>query len=91
MHYLQRFIITLTIICSLFTVAAAQSGPYTIKGTVEDTVSYTTMQYASISVIRRADSILQSFTRADENGNFSLQVPDTGKYIILVAVNLLLY
>lgn len=85
MHYLQRFIVTLTIICSFYTISSAQSGPCTIKGTVEDTVSYTTMQYASISVIRQADSMLQSFTRADENGNFSLQVPDTGKYIILVA------
>lgn len=63
--------------------ASAQS--YTIKGSVKDTVAYTTTLYTSVSVLNVKDSVLKAFTRADEEGNFLLSVDSPGTYIIIVA------
>lgn len=60
-------------------------GQYTIKGKVLDTASMMNMGYTSISVINQSDSMLQDFTRADEDGLFTLKVPHTGSYLLLYA------
>ncbi|MFA6059792.1 MAG: outer membrane beta-barrel family protein [Taibaiella sp.] len=57
----------------------------TISGSLKDTVNLTTTGYASVSLIRSADSILQTFTRTDELGNFKLNADSPGKYLLLIA------
>ncbi len=57
----------------------------TVNGTVVDTLSYMNMHMTSVSLIRQSDSVLEAFTRADEEGKFSLKVNGEGKYIVLIA------
>lgn len=57
---------------------------YTISGTVKDTVNFAPTQYTSVSLVRASDSLLQAFSRADEQGNFRLQADSPGKYLLLV-------
>lgn len=59
--------------------------PYSISGTLADTVNLSNTGYASVSILRASDSVLQSYTRTDEHGAFLLHVKDTGKYILLIA------
>src|SRR5690625_2827845 len=56
---------------------------YNIRGTVKDTVNYSFTQYTSVSILRASDSVLLSFTRADEDGHFILSVDSTGSYLML--------
>lgn len=58
---------------------------YVISGTVADTVNLAATQYTSVSLIRASDSILQTFSRADEQGNFRISVDSPGKYLLLIA------
>jgi len=73
------------IIGFLFFIKTGHAQEYIIKGSAKDTVGYATTQYTSVSLIRATDSILQTFTRADEEGNFSLGVDSPGRYIIIIA------
>lgn len=59
--------------------------PFRISGTLSDTVNLINTGYASISVLRASDSILQSYTRTDEKGKFLLKVDSAGKYLLLVS------
>ncbi|WP_162902774.1 outer membrane beta-barrel family protein [Taibaiella koreensis] len=58
---------------------------FTITGMLKDTGNFSATGYASISLIRSADSILQTFTRADEQGSFNIEAPGPGKYLLLVS------
>lgn len=64
--------------------ASAQSN-YTITGKVVDTASLMNMGYTSITAINKSDSVLQDFTRANEDGLFTLNVKHPGDYILLYA------
>ncbi|HEY5369772.1 MAG TPA: outer membrane beta-barrel family protein [Hanamia sp.] len=55
-----------------------------IKGNVSDSSIKTKTAFASVSVLDAVDSVLVSFTRTDENGNFKLADLNPGKYIILI-------
>lgn len=57
--------------------------PYKVTGTVKDTVNQNPLHMASITLIRAEDSVLESFTRAKQDGSFSLDVAEKGKYIML--------
>ncbi|MDP3467093.1 MAG: TonB-dependent receptor [Daejeonella sp.] len=57
---------------------------YSIKGSVLDTASGTGLQNASITVLNSKDSTLVRFTRADANGNFSLNNLREGNFILLL-------
>ena len=61
--------------------AFAQS--YTIKGVVKDTVNFNALPNASVTLIHAKDSVLETFTRTKEDGTFSLDVSQPGKYIML--------
>ncbi|MCX6319190.1 MAG: outer membrane beta-barrel protein [Bacteroidetes bacterium] len=56
----------------------------TISGTVTDTAEKKNLSLASVTLLRKADSTLVSFTRAGVNGKFQLPQADTGKYVILI-------
>lgn len=63
----------------------AEGTEYTITGSLKDTINFTPTGYTSVSLIRAGDSILQTFVRADEQGNFSIKAKGTGKYILLIS------
>jgi hypothetical protein len=56
----------------------------TIKGSIRDTADNKNLQNAVVSVLKKADTTLVSFTRTDKNGTFTFNGIDTGKYVILI-------
>src|SRR5580698_702864 len=78
--------ITLLLILALLLCTApvfAQS-TYNIKGAAVDTDQYIKLYNANIIIINAKDSILRKFTRATENGSFSINGMAAGKYIMLI-------
>lgn len=57
---------------------------YLIKGTVTDSMATYKMVNTSISVLNEKDSILVKYIRADAEGNFILNSPKSGRFILLV-------
>jgi hypothetical protein len=55
-----------------------------IRGNVTDSSVKRNLQLAAISLLRKSDSTLVSYTRSDANGKFVLPKADTGKYVILI-------
>ncbi len=55
-----------------------------LKGTLRDSVENKSLHNAVISVLRKSDTTLVNFTRADKSGQFSLAKIDTGNYLLLV-------
>lgn len=55
-----------------------------IKGTLTDSADNKSLQDAVVMLLNKKDSILLDFTRADMNGGFELNAPDTSGVIILV-------
>lgn len=58
---------------------------FTLSGSLKDTTNFISTAYASVSLIRSSDSILQTFTRTDEQGNFKLKTDREGKYLLLIS------
>lgn len=77
---------SLLLFCFLISFAGFKArAQYTISGKVTDTVNLAATQFTSVSLLRASDSMLQAFTRANEQGDFLLQTDTTGKYLILIA------
>jgi len=55
-----------------------------IKGNVSDTASKKIVSHAVVSLIRKADSVLISFTRTWDNGDFRLNNLKDGNYLLLI-------
>lgn len=77
-------------VCALFigliaSHSAAAQLPIKITGSVVDSTNDSYLEYTSISAIRSSDSLLISFTRADEEGKFALSVPQSGDYMLLIS------
>ena len=68
--------------CISFTVVA--QNPNSIKGIVADTANFSRLQNATISVLNAKDSTLYKFTRAAENGTFSIPSMKNGDFILLL-------
>jgi len=64
--------------------AYSQDTTYTVKGSVVDTAYNLKLVNTSISILTAQDSMLSTFTRADNNGNFELNNLKKGEYILLV-------
>lgn len=75
---------TLTILLVLSSFCNLQAQTFTIKGRVSDTLNNNQLQYATVTLMRAADSILETFTRSKENGTFELHPRNAGKYIVMV-------
>ena len=56
-----------------------------VKGSVTDTVNKKQLVNSSVVLLRKTDSILVSFNRSKENGNFSIPLVDTGKYVLVIS------
>lgn len=59
--------------------------PLTITGTITDTVNFINTGYAAVSLLRSSDSVLQTFSRTDEQGFFTLKVDSNKHYLLLIS------
>ncbi len=76
---MKKIILLFTIIfisTSLFSQTAS------VKGHISDTTSKENLSNTSVSFLRSKDSVLYKFTRTDQQGNFSFQNMNAGKYLI---------
>lgn len=64
--------------------ASAFSQSASIKGTITDSVEKKNLVNSVISILTPGDSVLAGFTRADKQGNFSIQSVKDGKYILMI-------
>jgi hypothetical protein len=65
-------------------VAVSNAQKSAIKGTITDSTEKRSLHFATVSLLRKSDSTLVSFTRTNKDGNFILPKTDTGRYVILV-------
>lgn len=79
---LCRPLLALLLLFSFPTVGRSQ--PYTIKGAVTDTLNANRLQYASVTLIRASDSILETYTRSKTDGSFELKTSAEGKFIVMI-------
>ncbi len=75
------FLITCIFFVFNFSGRAQQS---VIRGSVTDSSEKKNLHLAAISLLRKSDTTLVSFTRSDANGKFALPKTDTGQYVILI-------
>lgn len=80
---MKIFSLTLLLSLCLSATIFAQN-PNTIKGIVSDTSSFTRLQNATISILNAKDSTLYKYTRAAENGTFSIAPMKKGNFILLL-------
>jgi len=66
-----------------FTFSIAQSS--SIKGMITDTIEKKTLKNGAVLLLRKTDSILVSFTRTDQDGNFLLKNLPAGKFLIQIS------
>lgn len=64
---------------------AAPAPALRLSGVLRDTINLSPTGYASVSLINASDSVLQTFTRADDEGKFTLEAKKPGTYILLIA------
>ncbi|MBS1688857.1 MAG: carboxypeptidase regulatory-like domain-containing protein, partial [Bacteroidetes bacterium] len=57
---------------------------YTIKGSISDTLNSTHLPNASVTLLRASDSIMETFTRTDDNGAFELHPDTAGRFLIMI-------
>lgn len=74
----------LLLIACCFTLTAFAQKNGTIKGTVLDTVAGQAVTSATITLFKKADSSLVSFTMTDHKGNFQLSSIPNGDYRLLI-------
>ena len=79
---LRHLLFLFVLLCSVS--AYAQSN-YTVKGVVADTVDHVKLRNTSVSILNAKDSTLVRFTRAAEDGSFSITGLTKGKFILLMA------
>lgn len=75
-------ILLLLFLCA--TQAKAQ-GVYVIKGNITDTISDTKLKNATITLMRAKDSVLVTFARSGDDGNFELKTTKEDSYILMVS------
>ena len=56
----------------------------TVTGTLQDENTGKPVQYANVSLLRQSDSVMVSYTAADDKGAFTLQAVPKGKYRLVV-------
>ncbi len=80
---MKLYFLTVALLC-LFSIVSVAQSVYTVKGSVVDTVSNGRLINTSVSILRSKDSTLVKFTRADDNGTFTLSQLPKGKLFLLV-------
>lgn len=74
----------LLLIFCLFIIHYSQAQTQQISGTVKDTLSNDNLKNTVVALFSLPDSILQTFTRTDNNGHYSLPSVKPGNYYMMV-------
>lgn len=69
----------------LFSLLSANAQQVMIRGNVSDSSEKKNLHQAVISLLKKSDTTLVSFTRADAQGKFILPKLDTGQYILMIS------
>src|SRR5689334_9459460 len=64
---------------------AATAQPYSIKGSVWDTLNNNGLPRASVVLIRAKDSVIETHVRTRADGSFDAAVKTAGKYLLRVS------
>jgi hypothetical protein len=78
----MKKLILLAFLC-LF-VSAGTFAQKSISGKVIDTFNNESLEYATVTVLRAADSVLLGFARSDKDGDFVVKVAEDKKYLLLI-------
>ncbi|HTD98416.1 MAG TPA: hypothetical protein VK668_03985, partial [Mucilaginibacter sp.] len=81
----MKFTILLLLLICLGSVTTFAQTSYGIKGIAVDSVDHIKLSNTSIAILNAKDSTLVKFTRATEDGSFSIDGLTKGKFILLVA------
>lgn len=76
--------ITIFLFLLIISISARAQNPFLVKGEITDTTSHIKLVNTSISILNSKDSTLVTFTRAANNGSFSIGNLTKGKFILLV-------
>ncbi|RYD55287.1 MAG: TonB-dependent receptor [Sphingobacteriales bacterium] len=76
------YLLSIAIALLLSSVSVAQ--PLTIRGSILDTVNNFQLPYASVTLMHKSDSVLETFTRTAEDGSFILTPSAKGSYILTI-------
>ncbi|MBX2930346.1 MAG: carboxypeptidase regulatory-like domain-containing protein [Chitinophagaceae bacterium] len=68
----------------IFSTIATDAQTASIKGVVTDTLNKQNLSKAVVSLLKSKDTVLYTFTRTNNNGDFMLTNIQQGKYIVLV-------
>src|SRR4030095_10881123 len=77
---MRKFFAGLVFILAAVTMHAQKAS---IKGTVTDTVEKKNLSNAVIVILKKPDSVLVGFSRANKNGEFLINDRDTGRFILM--------
>ncbi len=77
----MRKLATILICCLPGIMGLSQTS--SLKGTVVDSVEKANLQNTVISILRKSDSVLVKYTRADKSGLFSVSNIKSGDYILM--------
>ena len=80
----MRITISLLLLCLFCVFSSRAQNTYSVKGFVADSSSNLKLVNTTISVLNAKDSILRKFTRATENGSFTINKLGKGKFILMV-------
>lgn len=70
------------LLCSIIAAISFAQAP-SLKGVVIDSAEKASLQNTVISILRKSDSVLVKFTRADKSGLFTVSNLKTGEYILM--------
>jgi hypothetical protein len=82
----QRISLLFALLMLMGASSIAQS--FSVSGKLQDSMNVKPVVFATVSLISKSDSILRTFTRTNQSGEFNLTVNKPGNYIILIAHNL---
>jgi hypothetical protein len=74
----------LTLLCALAVFSLSLHAQNIVRGKISDTLEKKPVSNAVVAVLDKKDSVLVSFTRSKPNGEFSIPVNATGKFVLLV-------
>jgi hypothetical protein len=64
---------------------ASKAQNFQVQGSITDSSAKRNLPYATISLVHAKDSSLVSFTRSDEEGNFSIKNMAAGKFLLSIS------
>ncbi len=81
----MKFTILLFLLFCLGSGSLFAQNNYFIKGVAADSVAHIKLKNTTVVILNAKDSILRKFTRAEENGSYSIGNLGKGKFILLLS------